>query len=249
MLVRLRGHSLTRRLCDLLTGYRRSFMTFAEAQECASRYLKIGHEFPEAIQPHVAFSDVIRESDFPVMFFLAEAAPRLLRVFDLGGCVGNLFYTYQRYLKFSENLVWMVLDLPAAKVAGEELAARRQERRIRYVDSLASASGVDLFIASGSLHYFDQSLPEMVEKLEVAPHYVVVNRTPCSAHGDLFSVQDSGSYLTPCKLHSRTDLITGMEALGYKCRCEWPVYEREFWVPLYPDLSMGHYSGFFFERS
>lgn len=248
LIVRLRSHAIARPVLDFFLGYRRTFGRFAEAQACSSRYIRAGHAHADDIRFHTSVSDVIRESDYPVLFFLADGAGTLRTAFDLGGSVGNLFYAYRPYLKFSPQLTWMILELPATKSAGERLAAERNEPRIVYVDSPASASGVDLFIASGSLHYFESSLPEILSTLAVLPRRVVVNRTPCSSREDLITVQDNTSYLVPCKLHSRTRLLEGMRGLGYLLRGEWPVHERNLAAPLYPDYSSGHYSGFYFEQ-
>jgi putative methyltransferase (TIGR04325 family) len=109
------------------------------------------------------------------------------------------------------------------KPLGEKLAAERGETRIRFADTLAEASGSDVFIASGSLHYFEQPLHEILRKLERLPNHVFVNRTPYSAGADLITVQDNRSFLVPCKLHSRAKLVAGMQALGYELVSEWPV--------------------------
>ena len=247
-LIRARSHSFLRSVLELLLGYRRAFDSLAEAQARSSRYSNQGHEHPDEIRPHIVRTRLIRESDYPVLFFLAEHSQRLSRVFDLGGSVGNLFYAYQHHLKFAGDLIWMIHDLPEQKRLGTKIAIQRNEKRIRYVDSLADANGVDLFIVSGSLHYFESSLSQMLSQLNDLPGRVVVNRTPCSSGEDIVTVQDGISYVIPCKLHSRTKLLEGMTALGYVLRGEWPVYELMMWLPLYPECSNSYYSGFYFER-
>ena len=62
------------------------------------------------------------------------------------------------------------------------------------------------------------------------------------------TVQDNRSYLVPCKLHSRANLIAGMHALGYELHSEWPVHELRLLLPTHPDLSARTYSGFYFRR-
>ena len=246
-LARARENPLLRPLLEALLGYRRTFATFSDAERCAASYIPIGHEHPDEIEAHTQLADIVRESDYPVLFFLTPTGPKIRTVFDLGGNVGNLFYVYSRYINFPGDLKWLVYDLPMKKSAGEQLAAERGENRIHFVDALAAASGADLFIASGSLHYFDSSLDQMIKGLEKPPRQVIVNRSPVSRGADLISVQDNGPYLVPCKIHSRQKLVDGMQALGYRLSASWPIYERSLWVPLYPDLSSHHYSGFLFE--
>jgi putative methyltransferase (TIGR04325 family) len=245
---RLRSNRVTRAPLDFCLGFRRAFPSFTAAQACASRYIQAGHEHPDEIRFHTASSDTVRESDYPVLFYLAPLASELRRVFDLGGNVGNLFYAYQHKIEFSPALLWTVYDLPVKKPLGEKLAADRAERRVRFASTLAEASGSDVFIASGSLHYFEEPLREILASLESPPKHIFINRTPCSTGPDVITVQDNRSYLVPCKLHSRTTLIAGMQALGYDLQAEWPVYERRLAVPTHPDLCANTYSGFYFRK-
>lgn len=235
-------------MLDVCLGFRRVFPSFAEARACAWKYIPSGHEHPDEIQFHTSISDTVRESDYPVLFYLAPLVPALRSVFDLGGNVGNLFYSYQSKLGFPASLTWIVYDLPVKKPLGEKLAAERAEPRIRFTTTLAEASGCDVFIASGSLHYFDEPLHEILRSLERLPAHVFANRMPCSSGSDVITVQDNSSYLVPCKLHSRSTLVTGMQTLGYELQSEWPVHERRLSVPTHPDLNTQIYSGFYFRR-
>jgi putative methyltransferase (TIGR04325 family) len=248
LIIRLRSNRVTRGPLNLCLGFRRTFPSFAAAQACSSRYIQAGHEHPDEIRFHTSMSDTVRESDYAVLFHLAPIISELRRVFDLGGNVGNLFYSYQRKLNFPARLLWTVYDLPVKKPLGEKLAAQRAESRIRFCNTLAEASGSDVLIASGSLHYFEEPLHQMLVSLQYPPKHVFINRTPFSNGPDLITIQDSRSYLVPCKLHSRMALLNGMHALGYELKSEWPVYERLLAVPTHPDICGRTYFGFYFRR-
>jgi putative methyltransferase (TIGR04325 family) len=196
----------------------------------------------------MSIAHTVRESDYALLFHLAPLAADLRHVFDLGGHVGNLFYAYQTKLRFPPTLRWTVYDLPTKKPLGEKLATERGETRIRFADSLSEAAGCDVFIASGSLHYFEQPLPELLRELPALPKHVFVNRAPYSTGPDLITVQDNRSYLAPCKLHSRPALIAGMQALGFELHAEWPAHELRLRVPTHPDLCSKTYSGFYFRK-
>jgi putative methyltransferase (TIGR04325 family) len=248
LILHLRSRRWSKSLLESALAYRRTFSSFDEAQSSASTYIAAGHEHPDEIRYHTSIADSIRESDYPVLFHLAPIAPCLRKVFDLGGHVGNLFYAYQHKICFAPDLTWMVYDLPHKRPFAEQLAAQRHETRIHFADSVAEADGSDVFIASGSLHYFEQPLHEILAALELPPPHVFVNRTPFSTGSPLITVQDNHSYLVPCTLHSRSDLISGMANLGYALTSEWPVHERKLWVPTYPDLCAQTYSGFYFRK-
>jgi putative methyltransferase (TIGR04325 family) len=247
-IVWIRSKPLIRRICEFLFGSQRTFNDLREAAEFAARYKTKGHLDNNVIVKHTNFADQVRESDYPALFFLAPNVSAFRHVFDFGGNVGNLFYAYQRHLKFSQDLVWTVLDLPEVRVYGETLAKSKKEHRIRFANSFQDASGADLLIVSGSMHYFERPIPEMLRELNEKPRSVLINRTPCSTGDDLITIQYSFPVVVPCKLHSRKKLIDGMIKLGYNLRAEWAIHELSIWMPLYPDWCNGHYSGFFFER-
>jgi putative methyltransferase (TIGR04325 family) len=230
-----------------LLGYRSTFASLGEARACALRFSPFSHEHPRAIERHAGLADVIRESDYPALFYLAPIASRLKNVLDLGGNVGNLFYAYRDHLEFPDDLNWMVHDLPAIHLAGRKFAKDRNETRIHFVDDLSTAASADALLIFGALHYFE-SLPAIVKSLSALPKHILVNRSPCSDGEDIITVQDVGSYLVACKLHGFKTLFAEMEALGYVLRAKWPVYERKFRVPLYPESSSRTYSGFYLER-
>jgi putative methyltransferase (TIGR04325 family) len=245
---RIQSNRAARRLIEAGLGFRRVFPSFAAAQACASKYISSGHAHPDESTFHISIADTVRESGYPVLFYLAPFVSELRCVFDFGGSVGNLFYAYQSQLDFPPGLVWKVYDLPVNKPLAEKLAFQRGETRIRFASTIAEASGCDVFIASGSLHYFEEPLDQILRALKDLPQHVFANRMPCSNGPGLITVQDNRTYLVPCKLHSRTALIAGMQALGYEVRSEWPVYERRLHVPTHPDLSARTYLGFYFRR-
>lgn len=252
-ILRVRANRPASAAFNFLVGYRRTFPTFAEAEKYAAGFLHLGHEHPDNIAHHTWQATRLRESDYPLLFYLSPIADGLRRVFDLGGNVGNLFYTLQQELTFPETLQWEVYDLPMMREAGKELARSKNERRIRFTDDLSGASGCDLFIASGCLHYFERPLAETLSSLIAPPTHLIINRTPCTrdngpAGEDLITAQDNDTYIVACKMHSPTKLVGSLRVLGYSLRARWRVYERHLWIPLYPDLSCEYYSGFYFVK-
>lgn len=232
---------------EQLLGYRRSFGSFDEAKSCSSKYISAGHEHEDDIRMHLSSSRAPRESDYPVFFYLSQSGKPVRSVFDFGGNIGNLFYCYQNYLNFPQDISWRVYDLPELRQAGQTIAAERGESRLQYVNGFDELDAADLLLASGSLHYFESSLPELLAQAKRLPERVVVNRTPFSDAEDLITIQDNGSFLVPCKLHNKQKMLDGMAALGYKLRGSWPVAERALYVPLHPDCSSSTYFGFYFE--
>jgi putative methyltransferase (TIGR04325 family) len=225
-------------------GFRGTFASLAEAEAYVGHYLPTGHAHPGEHELQVAKAETTRESDYPVLFFLSRS-PELRTVFDLGGGIGNLFYVLDRHLRFPKELVWTIQDLPIKKQPALSFAKLKSESRVAFTDDFSAASGVDLFIVVGALHFFEQPLSDLLCTLDKLPKHVIVNRTPFSHAQDIVTVQDYGDWVFPCKLHSVTKLVSGMQLLGYELIASWPVYERKLNVPLYPEYAEPYY-GFYF---
>jgi putative methyltransferase (TIGR04325 family) len=228
-----------------LLGFRGTFGSLAEAAEYVARYVPTGHGHPNEHALQVTKAETTRESDYPMLFFLAPLEPELRSVFDLGGGIGNLFYVLDRHLHFSNELVWTVHDLPMKKQPALAFAKLKNESRVTFTDEFSSASGVDLFIVVGALHFFEPTLADLIGPLDRLPKHVILNRTPFSHGQEIITVQDYRDWVFPCKLHSVTKLVSGMQRLGYELVASWPVHERKLNVPLHPEYTEPYY-GFYF---
>ena len=231
-----------------LVAFRGTFSSIEDARKCAARYVAASHEHPKQVTLHAEFAEVTRESDYPVLFFLAPVASELRTVFDLGGSIGNMFFQLDRYLGFSDELVWTVHDLPFKRGAMFDFAKKKGEKRLSFTDEFSSASGVDLFIVVGAIHFFEPKLAELLGRLGRLPKHVIVNRSPFSKAGDLVTVHDGGQWVNPCKLHGVEATCSGMRDLGYDLVASWPVNERRVRIPLCPEYNET-YSGFYFRLS
>jgi putative methyltransferase (TIGR04325 family) len=191
-------------------------------------------------------ADKAYPSDYPALFHIQTVLPHLRSLFDFGGNVGNLFYCYSKYLELPPELIWTVYDLPKNNEIGEQLARNHGETRLRFTDQFSHADGTDLFIACGSLHYFEQPLALMIAGFLTKPRYVLINRTPLIDGPALATVQDGGTHRAACILYNRTHLIREFEAIGYELVDTWWATERSLIIPCYPDRSSHAYSGMFF---
>ena len=244
----LRSNLLTRWLLARALAFRCKFDSLPEARRAAAAFCASGHEHPANINRHVAALESIRESDYPVLYYWLQIRPEPRRVLDVGGNVGNLFYAYDRYLRFPDDLDWNIVELPSVRAAGESLAAERKERRIRYVESIGHAEEVDFFLSSGSLQYFDESLPDLLRQLKRLPSHVVINRVPVCKGEEICTVQDGWTYLVACKIQNCEALVGSMKKIGYEVVETWEANEMRQLVPLYPESSAFRYAGFYFRK-
>ena len=193
-------------------------------------------------------TEAARPSDYAAMFHLRPLLPAIRRVFDLGGNVGNLFYCFQRYLDFPPDLVWTVQDLPPHLADGAALAHRRRAAQLRFTGDWADAAGCDVLIASGSLHYFEEPLPRMVERLARRPAHILINRTPLTDGSPVATIQDARTFRVACMLYNRRDLVEGFDRVGYDLVDTWQAAELSLHVPGFPEHSVPEYSGMFLRK-
>jgi putative methyltransferase (TIGR04325 family) len=246
LIVALRGVTPLRRSLNWLLAFHGSFDSLRDAEECVAGYVSSNeHENERLTASQVAAAENTRASDYPVLFYLVPLAGQLRSVFDFGGSVGNLFYVLSKHLRFSDDLVWMVHDFPGKKPLTLTLAHDKHEHRVAFAEEFRDASGVDLFIAVGSVHYFESPLPDMLKALDRLPVHVMINRTPFFTGGSITGVHDNGDWIIPCKLHDADRLVRDMAALGYEMVAEWFAHERTMPIPLFPEYREP-YKGFYF---
>jgi putative methyltransferase (TIGR04325 family) len=237
-----------------LVGFRRGFATREEAERCAAAYGFMEHEHPGAIRRHLALAEHTRPSDYAVMFHLERMLPKVSRVIDLGGNVGNLFYSYSKYLRMPEDFRWTVVEIAPVAEAGATLAKERCEQRLVFATSLKDAAGQGedgstVLLVSGALHYFDNPLGAMLAEVGMSPAHVIVNRSPVLQTGSVIGIQDGGDYVTTARVLDRGVLVASMEDAGYRLADEWVAAELNMRLPLRPQSSVEHYSGFLFSRA
>jgi putative methyltransferase (TIGR04325 family) len=235
-------------LDEALVGYRRGFFTRAAAESRVRREGSIGHQDPRAIALHRSFEETPRPSDHNAMEHLRRLLPNVKRVVDIGGSVGNIYYLYSRFIELPAELEWVVCELPESVKHGRKLAEERGATRLRFEQGLEHCGPAELVLFSGSLHYFDDPLPELLATLGALPRHVLINRSPVAEAEPLFAVQDAGEWLTAAKVLQRSALFAEMNAAGYRLASEWACPELSVRFPLHPQHSAEHYSGFLFEH-
>jgi putative methyltransferase (TIGR04325 family) len=245
LLSRVRKWPGARQLINLAAGYNRVFPDLASARRVAERYAEYGHGCDENAAVLRGLMAAARPSDYPVLFHLSGLPREGLRVFDLGGTTGDIFYLYDRYLNFPASVRWTVHDLPGIMERGRDFARQRGETRVQFTDDLHGASGYEVFLVSGALHYFDFALPDYLAGLPRRPRHVIVNRTPLVDAATAATVQKT-EVMVACRLLNRAELIAGMERLSYRLVDSWRVPEFSIKLPYDPEYWVREYSGIYF---
>jgi putative methyltransferase (TIGR04325 family) len=233
-----------------LSYQRGVFVDFAQAWKVAKRGRHAGHDHPDAIKLHFELSKGLRASDYAVLYWLRRIGSQKLRVFDFGGNAGNLYYSYSTYLtEVAKDVTWTVFDLPMVVEEGRRIATERKAIELRFTKSVEDASGCNVLLISGAFHYWEESVQAFLEQFPKPPEHIIVNRSPIhDKEASFITVQRTESYAVPCIVRNATEMIKAFASKGYEIADRWPALELSLRMPLFPHLTVPHYSGFYFRR-
>jgi putative methyltransferase (TIGR04325 family) len=243
-----RALPVSRRLYNWTLGYQRPFKTLQEAEAAVATYSQRGHENPANVDLHLGLNKTARPSDYAALFHISRLLPNIKRVFDLGGNVGNLYYCYCNYLSISDRLHWQIHDLPENMARGRTIALKRGADRLTFAEAWVDASGADLLLISGALHYMHEALASMLLQLEEPPEHILINRTPLTEGAPFATIQDAGDFRVACMVHNRQALIGQLEQVGYILEDSWRAAEHALKMPADPMHSVPSYSGMLLRR-
>lgn len=189
----------------------------------------------------------LRVSEYPALFWLT----RLLRegqrsVFDLGGHFGHVYYNFQNYCRFPDDLRWTVCDLSRTVEAGREWAKTNDPaERLAFTELHSDADGYDVLLVFGTLQYLDFSLEDMLASLKRPPRHIIINMTPMHPTLDFHTVQNMGFACAPYHILSKPNFLAAMDACGYDVVDRWRSYERKCHIPFARAHDVDCYSGFY----
>lgn len=245
------GESRTgRRLLNRLSAPFGVYDTFDEGWLAARRAKPTGHEHPDDVKIHLALSKSLRPSDYAVLYWLSRLAAEELSVFDFGGNVGNLYYSYLPYLRYrSQTIEWTVFDLAPIIEEGRILSAQREAPELKFTSSPRDAPEKSIVLVSGAFHYWEKSIPEFLEQFTKPPTHIILNRSPVhEKYRSFVTVQRTESYAVPCIVRNAQAMIQDFAAAGYTMVDRWSALELRLRLPLFPDRSVQRYSGFYFRH-
>jgi putative methyltransferase (TIGR04325 family) len=227
-----------------------TYPSFAEAAKTAGVTKHGGHNSPRAIRSHAHLAGTVLPSDYPAIYWISRLGGNSLRVFDYGGNVGNLYYSYRPYLPKSLNrLRWTVLDLPAVITEGTLIAAEKGTTEIEFQANVQTVTADDFVLVSGALHYWEASLAEFIEQFPEKPAAFILNRTPVHPDTNYITVQVRPFYSVPCVVRTTAEILSAFGNAGYQLADEWQVPELSMRMAMFPALTVASYSGFCFVRN
>lgn len=220
--------------------------TFEEAIRAAPASKPVGYDNPAAagfMEP----SGPLLPSDYPVLFWLDKALAESSRLLDIGGYVGISYYTYRNYLRYPDDLDWMIQDVPAVTAAGTELARSRDSAGLSFTTDITPALKPQTVLAAGSLQFIEHDLADLLTRMGDLPTHIIVNKTPLTDLPEFVTLQDLGPAVCAYRILNRTKLVRSIEALGYRLVDSWSNLDFSCRIPFHPDRNIPCYSGMYFK--
>ncbi len=226
--------------------------TFEEAIRSAPKTKSIGYnnlELAHEYRQSVELETSVQSYDYPVMLWLNlifSINSNNISIFDFGGNVGIHFYAYEKYIKYPDNLKWIICDLPAIVKAGKELAQKRHRLELVFTENFEEASGKDVLLASGSIQYVED-LTQSLLSLSKKPKHLLINRMPLYDGSQFVTLQNGGKVFYPSYVFNKTEFIESLNQVGYQMVDIWEDRVDSCVIPFYPEKSCPFYYGLYFK--
>lgn len=229
--------------------FRGVYGSFEEAIQAAPKSLPVGFDNRTAATFLIQDDWKVLPSDYPVMFWLSRVLPESKLLFDFGGYVGISYYSYEKYLRYSEELDWKVSDVPEVTRAGVELAARKGRGNLSFTNDFEDCDGADILLACGSLQYVETPLPWLLANVARKPKHIILNKMPLHESPTFVTLQNIGPAVCPYYIFNRGGFIQSVCNSGYELVDAWENAEFGARIPFHPERSVERFSGLYFRAA
>ncbi|WP_008315083.1 methyltransferase, TIGR04325 family [Leptolyngbya sp. PCC 6406] len=239
----------------IANGFRDIFTTFEAAEKAIPQSAKTGYDTALAHKSRRQTFNQLNPSDRPLLPHLNRALAESQRVFDLGGSIGQGYYTYQNHVQYPPHLQWQVGEVSSAVAAGTQFAQEKGATNLSFTTQPEAADGADVFITCGALQYIQPSLAEIIAPLGEKPRHLFIARVPFYDGPEYFTLQSilaskrpyKLAAICPYKIQNRDRFIGDLEALGYELVESWK-NDRICVIPFHPQRFVNGYHSFYFRR-
>lgn len=251
------GHDLYLQLARKRLGisYRGVFSSYQQAHASAQTQLSpeydvINKTKGKNLENELPVLDKrVLDIDYPLLFWLSQIMQPSDRILELGGSIGQGFYSFEKYFPYPDNIRWVIAELPAAVDAGFQISKQRSETRLEFVDSkqINTTDKADIFITAGTLQYMEPSAASIITTLKGLPAHVLIHNLPVHKTEKFWTLQ----YLEVCEvpyfINSLEGIVGEMETAGYQLIDTWK-NPRNVEIPYHLDKCIKGYFGFYFRK-
>ncbi len=251
------GHDLYLQLARKRLGitYRGVFESFELAQTSAERHLSnrydiINEKKEEHLDQELPVIDQrVLDIDYPLLFWLSRLMRPSQTVWELGGSLGQSFYSFERYFPYPDNLRWVIAELPGAVRTGRKIAAQKNEQRLFFRDSSDAkcVEKAELFLTAGTLQYMESDINDVLDNLGCLPAHVLIHNLPAHRTEEFWTLQYLDVCEIPYRIYSIRSLTEKLKNKGYEIIDQWK-NPRQIDIPFHPEKSVEGYCGFYFRK-
>lgn len=210
----------------------------------------LGYDNKESASFYKQWMTTIRLSDYPVLYWLSRLVSQTHRLYDLGGHIGFLNYSYQKYLDLPDDYEWYVYDVPAVVEEGKTIAKQNNNNQLHFTTSHTPLSDANILLASGSLQYIKEDLPNILNSINIKNlSQIIINMTPMHPDKEFFTINSIGTAFCPYKIMHKESFLAVMKQSGWDLVDEWENSEKSCYIPFTDLPKKIKYFGFYFKKS
>ena len=230
-----------------LGRFRGVYPDFATAIASAPTDRPTGYDHEAAGQ---MYSDrPIFPEDYAVLFWLIPLLQGGLRVLDVGGHAGGMLDAFRILPSWPEDVSWTICDVEAAVQHGRDLNAARPAPKPNFINQLEDADAADILLASGSLQYFDSTMPQLLDELRALPSHIIINQLPLHETEEFVTLQNIGTAYCAYWIRNRGRFLQGLMQQGYELIDIWENPGKNCIIPTYPRQTRPVYFGAYLRRN
>jgi putative methyltransferase (TIGR04325 family) len=170
-----------------------------------------------------------------------------MRVMDLGGGFGGLYYTLRDIGYVPPRTVWRVVEVPALLPRARAIAIERGAAHLSFSHS-GNGFAPDMVIAAGYMQYVHDTLDAFFAMLAPSVQHVMINKIALTDAASFWTLQNLGAANVAYRIYSEEDVRAAIARSGFKTRDRWEVPELSIDIPFHPERRVRALSGLWLQR-
>ncbi|WP_312364332.1 methyltransferase, TIGR04325 family [Ensifer sp.] len=184
--------------------------------------------------------------DYPVLFWMRQVIDEIDGLVDAGGHMGTKYRAFRDLLALENSFRWVVYDLPAIVNAGRKRAEQDRLDSLHFVDRIADAGPVPLFLGSGLLQYLDVQLSDLLGRMPALPRHLLLNKVALRKGSPVVTLERIGKAIVPYQMRNEEALLRDIQRLGYRLVDRWSIPSLSHVIETHPELGPSESAGFYF---
>ena len=241
-------HGRLRYLSPLPRRFTGAYSSFDEAIAAANGAGRLAGYNHQEIAP-VSFDEMCKVApwDYPVLFWLAKLRDDTTGLLDAGGHMGTKFRAFRGLLEPPENFDWVIYELPEIAEAGRQRAKQEGLLQLQFIDDLADAPALPIFLGSGLMQYLDRPLSALLQDLPQLPPHLLLNKVAFRRGGSpVVTLERIGRAYVPYQMRDEAAFVADLQSLGYEQIDRWSIPALSHVIDTHPELGASESAGFYF---